>query len=434
MDNKKIKWACIQPLTGGMYIGALEAIGHDAEWILSYEGLDVANKDKDGNFTVVANEYNLLKWLEKNNHNVPYYKIQHRPMFDSNICEQNIDITLNGEDAIPDYKDIDLIVAVPVCSGLSNSTRAGSETKEARNCNMLFLANYVLSTIHPTVYCFENAPTLVAAKGDDVRLALEDIAMKNGYSVLYYKTDTVLHHNCQRRPRTFVIFFKWEGNGIQFPYTLGYENESMTIPEFFGKISENAPQHIGYEVKSAPHNYMVIDFLNYKYGDEWTKTFKSNLMHYLIKDNLIDEFKEFITNSNKYNEKDVEKAIKYVDHIFYKKSIGMNYYSEDVCLFRDYFPSVQFRNITNVMHYSGKRFCTIREFLSMMGMPEDFILYGNESNLNKIGQNVPAGTAKFIVERILNVLENPNPQKRKEGDVILNYLLEDNTKQKVTIC
>ena len=122
MDNKKIKWACIQPLTGGMYIGALEAIGHDAEWILSYEGLDVANKDKDGNFTVVANEYNLLKWLEKNNHNVPYYKIQHRPMFDSNICEQNIDITLNGEDAIPDYKDIDLIVAVPVCSGLSNST------------------------------------------------------------------------------------------------------------------------------------------------------------------------------------------------------------------------------------------------------------------------------------------------------------------------
>ena len=38
--NNKIKWAAIQPLTGGMYLGAEEAIGYPAEWILSYKGLN----------------------------------------------------------------------------------------------------------------------------------------------------------------------------------------------------------------------------------------------------------------------------------------------------------------------------------------------------------------------------------------------------------
>ena len=38
MQKNKIKWAAIQPLTGSFYIGARNAIGHDAEFILSYHG------------------------------------------------------------------------------------------------------------------------------------------------------------------------------------------------------------------------------------------------------------------------------------------------------------------------------------------------------------------------------------------------------------
>ena len=47
--TNNIKWACIQPLTGGMYIGAELAIGKPAEFILSYEGLDEVTYDKEGN-------------------------------------------------------------------------------------------------------------------------------------------------------------------------------------------------------------------------------------------------------------------------------------------------------------------------------------------------------------------------------------------------
>lgn len=420
---KKIRWGCIQPLTGGMYIGALQAIGNDAEWILSYDGLDYANKDNDNSYTTVGNEYNLLKWLELENRKVPYYKIKDRKMFDLNIEESKPNIYLGDKLENPDYTDIDLVVSVPVCSGLSMVTKGNTETKKSRNCNMLWLAYYTLNIIKPKVYCFENAPTLVGDRGDEVREQLQYIAEYAGYSVLYYKTDTVLHNNCQRRPRTFVIFFKWKENYLQAPPTFEYIHKPMLVKEFFDKISKDASQQV--PVVSQPHNYILIDYLREKLGENWNTQFNGNIMNYVINNNLFDEFKEYVINS-KYNEDDKQKTLRYVNIILSKKAEGKNYYSEDACLFNKYFPSVQFRSIPNMLHYSGTRFCTIREYLSLMGMPENFLLYGNESSLPKIGQNVPVGTAKFIVEQILKCLDKWDYIERVEG---INYIIQDNTKQ-----
>ena len=63
LNKEKIKWASIQPLTGGMYLGAEEAIGHPAEFILSFKGLTDVKYNKEGEMTSVANEYNLLEYL-----------------------------------------------------------------------------------------------------------------------------------------------------------------------------------------------------------------------------------------------------------------------------------------------------------------------------------------------------------------------------------
>ena len=43
------------------------------------------------------------------------------------------------------------------------STTAKDDVKQARNCNMEWLAYYTLKVIKTKVYCFENAPTLVGA-------------------------------------------------------------------------------------------------------------------------------------------------------------------------------------------------------------------------------------------------------------------------------
>lgn len=423
MDKRNIKWGCIQPLTGGMYIGAYEALGHHAEWILSYSGLDSV-KSKDGKIVFAGNEYNLLKWLEKNGANVPYYNFINRDMFSDDTCNPCPTIQLNGIDAMPDYKDIDIVVAVPVCSGLSMATRAGNATKESRNCNMEWLAFYALNVIKPKVYCFENAPGLVGAKGENVRMELEDIARNAGYSVLYYKTDTKFHHNCQRRPRTFVIFAKWRDGQMQEPPLFEYEHETILVPEFFDNISENASQQVS--VRSAIHNYIAIDFMKNKYGENWIENLKVNNVITHIINNELDDFKKFVADCE-YSDVEKEKTMKYINHILLKKSMGLNYYGDDAAIFFDLFPSVQFRSMPNMLHYSGKRFCTIREYLSLMGMPEDFELYGNESCLSKIGQNVPVKTAKFIVEQIFNTIDNWETSKRDIGN---NALMQDNNSSK----
>ena len=426
---KNIKWGCIQPLTGGMYIGALEAVGHDAEWILSYDGLTDVKYDKNGEITVAGNEYNLLDWMKRNGHDVPYYVIKNRKMFDQNVSVLDPYICLNGEEAKPDYNDLDLVVAVPVCSGLSMSTRGKEETLIARNCNMEWLAFYTLNVIKPKIYIFENAPTLIGSRGDEIRNSLEQIAYKAKYSVLYYKTDTMYHHNCQKRPRTFVIFMKWEYDDIELPYTFNFEHETISVPEFFDKISPDASMMK--PVTSKEYNYMAIAFLKHKYGENWMDDIQGNLIRYLYQHKLFDEFRNFIYEAPGFTDTEKQRTVKYIDHIDYKLGIGMNYYGNDVCLFKEVFPSVQFKNIPSMLHYSGKRFCTIREYLSLMGMPEDFILYGNESNWPKIGQNVPAGTAKFIVEQAINVIENWGMSSR---DPKSNVIIQDNIKKKTIIC
>ena len=428
--SKQIKWGCIQPLTGGMYIGALKAIGHHAEWILSYDGLDAVTI-KDNEIIGAANEYNLRQWLNKNNgESIPYYQIKNRKMFDMDIHTKEIRIDLSEkENVLPDYYDMDLVVAVPVCSGLSVVTKAANETKESRNCNMQWITYYTLNVIKPKVYVFENAPTLVGDRGDDVRASLEDIAKNAGYSVLYYKTDTVLHHNCQRRPRTFVIFTQWQGEMTeQKPPLFGYEKDSILIPEFFESISKDAPQQT--PVESFIHNYAAIDYNVKNYGENWADEIKDkrNIITYIMKTGKLEDFLKFVKESDKYTDEEKAKVERYFKHIFEKTSQGLNYYGEDAWVFKDYFPSVQFRSIPNMIHYTGKRFCTIREYLSLMGMPEDFIIYGDKTNLAKIGQNVPVNTAKFIVSQVVNILNNWEYNNREHTS---NVAFQDNTKQEV---
>lgn len=258
---KNIKWACIQPLTGGFYLGAENAIGHPAEFILSYPGLDSVKYDKEGNMSDVGNEYNLLKYLEKHD-KLPIYKQFNRKTFDSSM-DTNVELLdtdwKNGDKNI-DMSDIDLVVSVPVCSGLSQATIAGDDTKKSRNCNMVWNAKYALEVIKPKCYIFENAQAVFdATRADYVREEIEELARRYGYSITYVKTDTLLHYNCQRRPRCFVCLFK----GDSCP-SIEYENKHINVKEFFDKIPTNATQQITVDIKEDAQAY--IDFLKYFMG------------------------------------------------------------------------------------------------------------------------------------------------------------------------
>ena len=84
-----IKWGILQPLTGGMYFGTKTATGCDAQWILSYDGLNSPIKDKEGNVVDGGNEYHLTTYLKKHNCMPPYY------LFPLSACRESQHIEIH---------------------------------------------------------------------------------------------------------------------------------------------------------------------------------------------------------------------------------------------------------------------------------------------------------------------------------------------------
>lgn len=427
-NNNYIRWGCVQPLTGGMYIGAAYAIGHDAEWIVSYPGTDVVKKDKDGNIVSAGNEYNLLDWLDKNNCKVPYYHFEHGMFDDICLSEAKMDNIKNGDDNVDKntFRDLDLIVAVPVCAGLSNVTIANDDTKDKRNCNMLWIAKWVLNYCSPKAYIFENAPTLMSDRGEHVRNQLETIAYKAGYSILYYKTDTKYHNNPQKRPRTFVCFFKHTISDCykQMPPLFNYEHKMINVRDYMNKIPSATTLDVPFAM--SPLNVMLMNFIKEREGNGWRHKIPADLIKYITKNNLYDEFRKYIENCN-INSSIKDKSIAFINHAEYKKSQGKNFYSTTLCQYGDNTPAVQFKSIQTMLHHDDDRLLTAREAMWLMGLPNDFELCG-DINVDgaKIGQNVPVGTAKFIVSEAVRVIENWDNIDREIGNTNIYY--QDNTK------
>ncbi|MBQ3414852.1 MAG: DNA cytosine methyltransferase [Clostridia bacterium] len=403
MNN--IKWCAIQPLTGGMYLGAEKAIGHPAEFILTYPG----NGDPRGN------EYNLMMYLDKVGRR-PEYKILNRKPFQDDE-DMNPEIlnherwTINPDKEL-DYSNIDVCVAVPVCSGLSNATIGSQESKNTRNCNMLWIAKYALSVIKPKIYIFENAPTFMGKRGDYIREEIEAVALRLGYSIDYYKTDTMLHDNCQTRKRTFIIFYKKE-----YAPKMGYEKILTDYDEYFGRIPKEATQQEELDFEDINEiNYFCVEWAKDKFGENWREAINYDVFRYIWKFNLFDDLDNFVQTSDLGTPKHREFLSKFLKHFQYKISIGGGVYHALPNVIHDHkpIPAVMFKMVQSVIHPHEDRSLNIRELLHLMGHPHDFELQGDTmKEYGKIGQNVPARTAYWIVSESLRAYnDNTETSKR----------------------
>lgn len=426
MENKEIKYACMQMLTGGMYFAAEAAIGHPAEFMISYPGFDTPKYDKSGNLVDAGNEYNLKEYLKKKGRMVPYYQFDRKPFqLDDDL---NPKILKDGNEThdLPDYSNIDLVVAVPVCSGLSSASYGiTEETKKSRNANMMYLLKYALNVIKPKVYIFENAPRLMAQSASSVREELESIAKDAGYSIAYYKTDTKLHDNCQKRPRTFIYFFKHDGNRKSVP-KLNFENKPITVEELMSRIPKDATQQTSLEMESVCTTMM--SYIKSIYGDNWRSKMKTSCMiDEIIKFNAVDEWRKHTMEMN-IDDKVKNKASKYAYHILNKLGMGKGFYVFAPIYEKDHsLPAAMFRTIPLTLHFKEDRLYTIREWLTAMGMPYDFEMHGDPKRYYpKIGQNVPVRTAQFIISEAARIIKDWDTVDRTNECQVMFY---DNTKQ-----
>lgn len=407
--TKKLKWIAIQPLTGGMYLGAEEAIGHPAECILSFKGLNDYKLHKlTGEPVSCGNEKYLTNYLKKHNRMPNYYIFKDKTMFGDDVIDDVNLMTEDGENVSVDYSDIDLVVAVPVCSGLSTATIAPSDTKNQKNCNMRFIAKYSLTNIKPKIFIMENAPALYTNTGAHMREYFNKLADETNYSVVYIKTDTQLHNNCQRRPRTFVMFVRDRSLGTP---DIIFENKHIDVVDYFKEIDKhlNNDHFIdGYEFSRT-----VLQFFKDKLGENWRDEFakyKSGI-EYIIACNLYDEFIEYV-DKNITNEKLHKSFIHQVDHVRYKVSIGKGFYCDTPFILKgDHTPAAIFKTIPQMYHPTEDRFISYEEALSLMGMPYDFTMEPCW-NSHAIGQNVPVKTARWITENAVNIINNWDKERK----------------------
>ena len=394
--NKEIKWAAIQPLTGGMYIGAEKAIGHPAEYILSYPGVGDEKRNKNNEVITAGNEYHLMTYLKKHGRN-PNYACFNRKMFQNDndmnpeIIESQWTKDIGFFNDINNLRGMDLIVAVPVCAGLSSATRASQETLDERNCNMLWIAKYALNVLQPQCYVFENAPTMMSHRGDIVRKQCEEIAKNAGYSVCYYRTDTMFHDNAQKRSRTFIMFFR----GQHSAPTLDYEDIQVDILPYLARIPKNATQQIC--IKGLPFNDDFIAYATEKLGNDAFSKFNV-VTKWIAYNDLYYDFKEWLSTRPHHPSTD-----KFIDHVYDKMNAGGGWY--DMSCYRspdNKTHAVIFKTMKSELHPTENRLFTVREMLHLMGMPFDFEMQGDlNREYPKIGQNVPARTAEWIVNQCI---------------------------------
>lgn len=410
--EKNIKWCSIQPLTGGMYLGTEKVIGHPAEFILSYPGFGDTVTDKETNEVVgCGNEYHLMTYLNKVNRR-PEYKIFNRKPF-QNDDDMNPEIlnhnlwTLNPDKEL-DYSNMDLCVAVPVCSGLSTATKGSKEALEARNCNMIWIAKYALRVIQPKIYIFENAPTFMGIRGEYIRVKLEELAKENGYSINYYKTDTKYHDNCQTRKRTFIIFYKKD-----FAPKMEFERIETTLKEYFDRIPKDAINKDGdlnMEFVNCVNHY-IVGYLKDKFGENWRNEVGDDIFKYIIKNKLWNDILDYTAKYESVWPKRKEYMIHFVDHFNFKMSQGKGVYHSLPRLLKEdgICPAVMFKMVQSCIHYDEDRLLNIRELLHLMGMPHDFELQGDKyRGYAQIGQNVPVRTTYWIISEALRAYERDN--------------------------
>lgn len=429
--NKYIKWIALQPLTGGMYLGAEKAIGHPAELIISFPGIGDAKNDDVMNVVSCGNEYHLMKYLDKVNRR-PNYLVFNKNMFE----DGDLDVELitsrwtKTTDLNNVFDDIDVVVGVPVCSGLSAATISDSETKQSRNCNMIWLTRYTLNVIKPKIYIFENAPRLFSSAGADVRSQLERIAEKSGYSVLYYKTDTFFHNNAQLRPRTFVIFMQWQNGTIQSPAEFGFEHNTVPLQEMFNRVLSSSTQQ--FTPIMSETEKMQLKYYNHIAGEKWDDVMGRYSDIYFKRTREFGKFIDFInTQCDEFSEESRNKFIEYLHHCEQKLNDGKNFYSQFIYRpDKNFINAVMFKQIKLLIHPTQNRKLTVREYLTFMGHPQDFEMQGNEkmNYLAQIGQNVPVDTAAFIVSQAVKIVNEWDKVHRKPEK---NVMFIDNTKQRI---
>ena len=376
-----VNYASIVPLIGGETIAMQNVLGKRPEYILSYEGFE-------------NNDSHLLEYYKNE---VPYHLIK--------------------DNQLPPVSNVDVVNTVCPCAGLS-SLSPSSNSESATNDWMRTSAEHVLGTISPKVFWGENAPRLASKMGEPVVKDLREIGKKHGYTFSIFKTKSLLHGLSQVRDRTFYFFWK----GEKVPVFEYINRTHQTIEDAIRSVGRNPDDPMDILANEAkptenPYYKYVLQLLNtthQKFAASIEKT--TNPLEWIHNND------SFLKAADWMDANGFEREAAKCRRKHEKLASGGNIMWHNIEIPKDHIGAFVGHRPTSLTHPDEDRFLTIRECLSLMKMPNDFILQGGRKNLNHICQNVPVTTAQDMAAEVIKFVEGRSDNRLIETD----YLVQDN--------
>lgn len=391
MYMEKIRWGTMVPRMGGGAIGCWQATGVKPIFNLSWSGL----ADNDAGIR----EY----WPD-----VPYYLVD--------------------EGQLPpkeDFKNIDFVITVCPCGGLSNQNNSTNEAKKGvdamQNDWMYKSAEFVLENIKPTVYFGENAQALFIDRGEPVTKKLYDIAMKHGYSFSLFKTDLTQHRIPQHRTRCF--YFMWKSDTAPI---MEWINDKWpgTAAEFLATIPEWATLQDVYHFNQPPTQFFKpYTYLLQRLGvthQECVRMFPHKSCMKVLREkgwigDCIEWMKENYPDASPSEE---EWAMTFVEMFTkHKKKFdsGGGAFDRSPWFTTDRFKAVIKKNVRCFVHPDEDRYLNMREYLTLLGFPFDYnptfpgTRLNRIENFQKLSKGVVSNVAKDCCLQVMKFLRGELP-------------------------
>lgn len=411
MKKENITWAVIIPLIGGLPIGVQHATGKFPEYVLSYDLFQ-------------HNDQHYINYLREKGWKGKYYVID----------ESKNNVIPNITTNFKRLKKVNVVCGVPPCAGLSSLSNAAS-ADSAVNDWMINASEYVLSNVKPEVYFFENAPRLATSKGAPVADKLYNIAKSHGYNFLIYSTESRLHGSPQIRPRTYGFFLKKSHFDNKLFKLFNFTKERTNFLDLMNVVESKPDDPMNVLInKNTPTDDPYFVYCMEQSGitdyTEFVKKFaklekSQNILELAI--SMANNDHEILANWMSVH--NYEKEVKRCLYRKMKVEDGKGYYTHGLTVARGQTPAFIGVLPHCLAHPTENRFLTLREALTIMDMPQDFNIVGDNpvKYANHICQNVCAFVARDMMHNIIFWLtgENKNSinetfaiQRHRQNDII----------------
>tara|TARA_Y100001937_G_scaffold117292_1_gene170376 strand:+ start:179 stop:1366 length:1188 start_codon:yes stop_codon:yes gene_type:complete len=379
-----MSYASIVPLIGGETIAMENIFGERPKYILTFDGFQ-------------ANEEHLLNHY---NNEVPYLNLSEGHSF---------------------TEKVNVINTVCPCAGLS-SLSPSAASNNPMNEWMYKSAEYVLGEVKPKVFWGENAPRLASKMGEPVVKRLRKIGEENGYTFSIYKTKSILHGLSQVRDRTFYFFWKDE----KVPFLDYIREKPSLIADDIRAVKRRDDDPMSQILcndktpSEEPYYKYVLEELE---GGISHSEFQKKIERTTNPMDYIEERTTYKEVAKWMRENGYDNVAKKCDRQYHKLKAGGNIMRKTTEIPKDKIGAFVGHMPTCLTHPDEDRYLTVREALSLMKLPDDFILLNPKRSLNHICQNVPVTTAEHPARMVKKYLEG-------SLDMIdTKFLVQDNKKK-----